>query len=88
MNLNLLKRQVSIWSPIHKEMILVYTLLKKKKRFHNYKKESILFLEKWFLEGKWGLPNLITEPSFSLVRKQIFTTFIFFTRGLFVPGIA
>ena len=30
LNLNLLKRQVSIWSPIHKAMILVYTLLKKK----------------------------------------------------------
>ena len=54
LNSNLLKRRVSIWFSIYKEMILTYTLLKKKKktRFHYCKEKSILLLEKWFLQGK------------------------------------
>ena len=57
-------------------MILAYTLLKKKKtRFHNYKETSILFLEKYFLQWKWGLLILITGTKFQFTKKTNFYNF-------------
>ena len=52
-------------------------LKKKKTRFHNYKETSILFFEKWFLQGKRDLFNLITRTKFQFIKKTNFYNFYF-----------
>ena len=53
----------------------LHFIKKKKTRFHNYNETSILFLEKWFLQGKGDLFILITGTNFQFIKKTKFYNF-------------
>ena len=76
LNSNLLKRIVSIWSSIHKEMILIYTLLKRQD-FSIINKHQFCFLKSDFYKEKGGLLNLITRTKFQFTKKTNFYNFYF-----------